>query len=229
VSTGTRAALAAATCLLASGCSWAFMTKPPEVVPAPNYPIDCTTSRAAPVLDTVCAAYFVANGIYLATAQGCDSASFGQSCISNDTKTVGLFLSAGLGLLCGVSAAAGYGQATRCEQKKDLNALCITGDQQACRRLRADWVPPAAGAPDQSTGSFPSDVGRGCSKDTDCKGDRICVSGVCVSPSSSGPPGRTLPPQKPPAPAVPGPKAPQCESSADCERGEICFDGACRR
>ena len=181
MSSATRAALAAATCLLMSGCSWAFMTKPPEVVSAPNYPLDCTTSRAAPVLDTICVGYFLANGIYLATVADCSSAGFGQRCVESGTKTGGILLSAALGVLCGISAASGYGSAARCEEKKDLNALCITGDQRACERLRPGWV-PAATSPSGAT-SPPAPAGPGCTKDTDCKGERICVSGTCVSPS----------------------------------------------
>ena len=194
--------------VLSSGCSWAFMTKPPEVVSAPNYPIDCTTSRAAPILDTVCLGYFILNGAVLAAQPDCASAGFGQSCVSQETKTGGIVLSAGLGLLCAISAASGYGYASQCEQKKDLNALCIGGDQGACRQLRPGWLPaaPAAMPPPQAPG-----VG-GCGKDTDCKGDRICSSGVCVSPSK-------------PRPAAP--PAPRCERDSDCDRG-ICFEGVCR-
>jgi hypothetical protein len=160
------------------------MTKPPDVVAAPNYPIDCTTSRGAPVLDTVCLGYFVINGIYLATVKDCAQASFGDTCYSSSTKTGGILLSAGLGLLCALSASSGYGSASRCENIKDLNALCITGDQTACQRLRPGWAPPAVGAPFYPTPSLqspvPTEQARGCSKDTDCKGDRICVSGNCV-------------------------------------------------
>jgi len=207
----SRAALAVATSMFLSGCSWAFMTKPPEVVAAPNYPLDCTTSRAAPVLDTICVGYFIANGIYLAAVPDCASAGFGERCASSSTKTGGMLLSAGLGLLCGFSAASGYGFAARCEQKKDLNALCISGDQQACRTLRPGWAPSGA----VNAVPAPPDVARGCSKDTDCKGDRICVSGACVSPP-------------PAAPNPAQPKAPACEEDSDCAEG-ICFDGACRK
>lgn len=45
----------------------------------------------------------------------------------------------------------------------------------------------------------------GCTKDTDCKGDRICEAGVCVSPKAPpAPPGEvsTLPPPPPPPPAA---------------------------
>jgi hypothetical protein len=122
------------------------MTKPPEVVSAPNDPIDCTISRVAPVLDTICVGFFIVNGILLATDQDCVLAGKGPSCLGGSTKTGGLVLSAGLGLLCGLSAASGFGHAMKCEQMKELNALCATGDQAACRRLRPDWVPAAGGA-----------------------------------------------------------------------------------
>lgn len=202
---------AAIACALTSGCSWSFMTKPPEVVSAPKYPLDCTTSRLAPVLDTICVGYFIFNGVLLATAQDCASAGLGQRCVSGDTKTGGLLLSAGLGLLCGLSASSGYGYAARCEQKKELNALCITGDQAACRRLRPDWVPAAGGAQYQGMPPPPADNSRGCAKDTDCKGDRICVSGACVAPATP----------------VPATKTPACQQDSDCGVG-ICFDGVCR-
>ncbi len=182
---------------LLSGCSWAFMTKPPEVVAAPNYPIDCTTSRAAPILDTVCLGYFVLNGLYLAAVKDCAQASLGETCYNQSTKSAGILLSAGLGLLCTISASSGYGYASRCENQKDLNALCITGDQSACQRLRPGWVPQAMGAPSYPTSRpqppVPPDAAGGCFKDTDCKGDRICVSGACVEPKPSAP--VTKPPQ----------------------------------
>lgn len=131
---------AAIACASTSGCSWAFMTRPPEVVSAPDHPLDCTTSRVAPVLDTICVGSFIVEGFLLATAQDCALAG-SQSCFSAGAKTGGLVLLAGLGLLCGLSASSGYHYAARCEQKKELNALCMTGDQATCRRLRPDWVP----------------------------------------------------------------------------------------
>ena len=33
-----------------------------------------------------------------------------------------------------------------------------------------------------STGAAPASGTGGCAKDTDCKGDRICVGGACVNP-----------------------------------------------
>jgi hypothetical protein len=169
-----------------SGCSLAFMSKAQDPVATPAYPVDCTSSRAAPVLDTICAGYFVANGIYWAAQTSCDQASFGESCVSSSNKTTGVLLSAGLAVLCGVSAGIGYGTATRCQDVKTLNAMCITGNEESCKKLNPAWVPsmrvPAAPAP-------PAGAGTGCSRDTDCKGDRICVQGSCVEPPPKAPPG----------------------------------------
>ena len=142
-------ALLVALSLPLGGCSWIFMTKAPDPVVAPNYPVDCTSSNAAPILDTICSAYFVANGIYLLAIPDCASAGFGQSCAESGAKYAGAALSAGFAALCGFSAGAGYPAATRCQQVKDLNALCITGDMGACQKLRPGWAPPAGipGAP----------------------------------------------------------------------------------
>src|SRR3954470_5879289 len=93
--------------LFAGGCSWMFMQKPPEVVAAPNYPLDCTTSTAAPVLDVICGSYFVINGIYLLSAKDCANAGFNESCLSSGQKAGGFLLSGGLAALCGFSAGAG--------------------------------------------------------------------------------------------------------------------------
>lgn len=189
----SRVAILATALQLATGCSWAFMQKAPEPVAAPNYPVDCTASRAAPVLDTICAGYFVANGIYLASQKTCDQAAFGETCVDSGTKTGGILLSAGLATLCAVSAGSGYGNAKRCEGVKSENALCITGDEAACKRLNATWQPPLKLPPSAMVlpAAAPAPVGAeaippvgtpGCSKDADCKGDRICEKGTCVSP-----------------------------------------------
>jgi len=140
--------LAGAMTLLAftsTGCSWIFMSKAPEPVVAPNYPVECTSSRASPVLDSICAGYFVANGIFWAAADSCDTDISGGTsdfCYDSSTKTAGIALSAGLAAVCAFSAASGFKAATNCSKVKGLNALCITGDLAACQALRPGFVPP---------------------------------------------------------------------------------------
>jgi hypothetical protein len=176
------------------------MNKAREPVVAPNYPVDCTSSRAAPVLDTICAGYFIANAAVLAGKKTCDDGTAAFDCVSSGTKSGGMLLSAGLAVLCAVSAGSGYGNASKCEQVKDLNALCITGDEPSCRKLNPAWVPmvrapaapspapaaaePGAAAPAAKAPAAPP----GCSRDTDCKGDRICVGGACENPPPKGAP-----------------------------------------
>lgn len=189
----------------APGCSWAFMTRAPAQVSAPHYPVECTSSRTAPVLDAICGGYFVANGIVWATRKDCDSASFGEKCYSKDDKTTGVLLSAGLAALCTASAVTGFAGAERCAELRQVNALCITGHEEACRQLQPSWVPPPGWSPrgtlpppppgmpgttpvppgDAAPGMAPPPPPTpavGCSKDTDCKGDRVCEAGRCVSP-----------------------------------------------
>jgi hypothetical protein len=190
-----------------SGCSLAFMTKPSVPVAIPNRPVECTTSRAAPVLDTVCTASFVALGSYGMSLTDCGSAMFGERCIESDTRTRGVLLAAGLAMLCGISAATGFGQAVDCQEVKDLNAVCMAGDLLACRQLRPGWAPatpppaPPGGSPlavpPQATtppaapppAMPPTEVrdsapaAPGCTKDADCQTGRTCVSGTCVEPA----------------------------------------------
>lgn len=179
---------------LCPGCSLAFMSRPPSVVAAPNYPVECTTSYAAPVLDTVCASYFVLNAAALAGGAGN---------YDSNARGGGILLSGGLAVLCAVSAGIGYSSASRCSEVKDENNLCMSGNIAACTRLRPDWRPPPGAR------AAPVAEPSGCAKDTDCKGDRVCERGACVSPA----------PRPPPA-------VHRCEHDADCDRG-VCMDGVC--
>lgn len=140
-----------------NGCSFAFMSRAPQPVLAPDYPVDCSSSRAAPVLDTICAGYFVANAIVLAGATTCDNASFGEACYESGVKTGGMLLSAGLAGLCALSASSGFRGASHCSQVKQLNAACITGNESACVTLTPGWTPRAAdrfGAPTPARAPF---------------------------------------------------------------------------
>lgn len=198
------AALLAST--LGSGCSWVFMTRPPSSPPGPGQPLECTSSRTAPVLDTICAGYFVANGIVWVAARSCDSAAPGEKCYSSSAKSTGVAVSAGLAALCGISAVSGYGYSSRCQEMQSARSVCITGTEPACARPYPGWTPAGAAPPPTPPPALPgpavppappgSQVGPtptapGCGKDTDCKGDRICEKGECVDPRPRGePPGR---------------------------------------
>jgi len=208
----SAALLLLAPALASGGCSWAFMTRAPLPVAAPTYPVECTASRAAPVLDTICAGYFVANGIALAGIRDCDTAYAGQSCYRSGEKGGAILLSAGLAAVCVASAFSGYTRSTECEEVRSANALCIVGNEASCRQLNPSWSRPPGWNPAASQAQAPLPAPEapgpyapqlppssppavaptpawqaapalpGCGKDTDCKGDRICDGGRCVTP-----------------------------------------------
>jgi len=181
-----RLAVLASILQTSSGCSWAFMQRPPEVVATPSYPVDCTSSRAAPVLDTVCAGYFALNTVVLAGLRTCSNSAYYESCVQPGAKAGGLAVSTGLAVLCALSAGSGYGSAGRCEAIKTMNALCITGNEDACRQLNSSWTParrPTAPLAAEPASAAPP-VEWGCAKDVDCKGSRVCERGVCVEPGA---------------------------------------------
>jgi hypothetical protein len=199
-----------------TGCSFIFMDRPREPVAVPNYPIECTSSRVAPALDVVGTTYFVVNSIVILSRPDCGSAGLGESCIDGGVKAGATLLSTALAATFVASAVSGFKSAARCEKVKDLNAQCITGSAAACRQLNPSWVPRPAG--NELPPLAPPPAPQGCFKDTDCKGDRICVGSVCVSPAARE---KAAPP--------PPPKAPDsCETNMGCDQG-ICFDGRCRR
>jgi len=99
-------ALALAGLLPGAGCSYLFMT------PAPSNhawlpQVECTSSRVAPVIDTVIASIYTATLVGLAV-----------STVSHDPPHADwgrLGGSAGIAVVAGASAVTGYGRAARCE------------------------------------------------------------------------------------------------------------------
>lgn len=110
-----RAVAAIALVLAAStgGCSWAFMTRPPAAgaVGSAGY---CTSNRAAPVLDTICASYFALNAVALARAPTCSTWQSASNCVDSGTKSSGIGLSLLIGGLCTASAVSGYSSSAQC-------------------------------------------------------------------------------------------------------------------
>jgi len=156
------------------------------------------------------------NSIVILSRPDCGSAGLGESCIEGGVKAGATLLSTALAATFVASAVSGFKSAARCEKVKDLNAQCITGSAAACQQLNPSWVPRPAG--NELPPLAPPPAPQGCFKDTDCKGDRICVGSVCVSPAARE---KAAPP--------PPPKAPDsCETNMGCDQG-ICFDGRCRR
>lgn len=98
--------------LLSCGCSPTFMTPPPSGgaagVARPN--VDCTTSYAWPVVDTVLAAYQLGGVAYAATL---DDSRYDGYPISRQAD---MAIGAGLGAVFVASATYGYIAASRCRR-----------------------------------------------------------------------------------------------------------------
>jgi hypothetical protein len=171
---------------LLQGCSFLFVDTPPTVhgdEPPAMRSVQCTSSVAAPVVDTVIAAF---EAVRTGFALGADDADYHNYPISR-----GADIAIGLGLTGLFAAAAGYGYVNTSE--------CSDLKEQAREPPPPGWVPPPPRMP-------PPTIQTMCSYDAQCKGDRICEGGRCVSPPPSSPPPAEPPPAAPePAPTTPAP------------------------
>jgi hypothetical protein len=169
-----------------SGCSFMFMQGPPDNHARLKY-FDCVSSVAAPVADTTGAAAY---GLFAAATASIDD---------EDSEPPSPVLFGTFAALHLASAIYGYVDASSCNSAKQELANRIhqreaANDQRIEaleRQLKARRV--------------------GCSSDSECKEDRICVSGSCaISPSKAAapaPPPNWIPPESPaegPATAPPG-------------------------
>lgn len=141
--------------IAASGCSFAFVHGPP-----PNHEqslsFDCTTYVVAPVLDLIWAGL---NGVGAIAALSTDPASWNSSTPRGEVIGIGL----GWLVLSGASAIYGF-------EKTD-----------SCRAAEAGLAARIHQAPPPAT-FVPAPPTNGCSRDIDCKGDRVCVRRECVDP-----------------------------------------------
>lgn len=112
------AAVAIAFAISGGGCSWAFMRKAPAHAAA-GEPARCTSAPAAPILDTICASYFVVNAAALAGATVCHGSPYDDpGCFDRGTRNAGIAMSLGIAGLCALSAGSGFGSASRCRAAK---------------------------------------------------------------------------------------------------------------
>ncbi len=196
-----RRTVALAACLCLTGCSLIGMTRPPPPPVADSPPVTCTTSRLAPALDTAGAVLLGVPGlvttVYGIATPACSGS--GWDCLlqprsgSDKAAIIAVGLSVlGVGVLQAVSAANGYGWASRCEDLREAQLACLSGVEPSCAMLRAVPPPPDAGKA----------TGERCEADAECRKEDACVSGRCQRRA----------PAPPPAPAGPagptGPAAP---------------------
>jgi hypothetical protein len=206
---GTRLALCGVTAVSVAlqGCSLLFVEAPPPDH-AELRAFDCTSSVAAPVIDTVVAGF---QAVRTAVAVGANDSVYENYPLSRPAD-----IAFGLGFLALFTGSAIYGYSE-------------TGDcRQANRELQArvntephPYAPPPAYAPAQPVGAPPP--GQMCSYDTQCKADRVCDAGRCVPPplqpmfappAAPAPPAQPTPPTLPPAAPAPPPAAPAPQSPA---------------
>jgi hypothetical protein len=175
-------------CLGGAGCSFAFMTKVPDPVAAPDRAVECTASRFAPVLDAVCAGAITFDAVLLAGHPDCNHASPGAACYRN--RTAAMLTDAGLAALCVASSVSGFGRAQRCRAVRLQNALCVGGDDEACRVLSPGWrpAPTAPGPAPAAPGAAPAQredgllEGTPCTATWQCRIGLACQAGQCAPP-----------------------------------------------
>jgi hypothetical protein len=151
--------------LVVPGCSYAFVEHVPAHHAQMGY-VDCTSGKAAPVLDTLGAGFeVVRSGVAIAAH---DSA-YESYPIS---RTADIAIGVGLAAVLTASAIYGYSNTSECARAK---AELSTQPPQLPANVGFIGA-PAAPLP-------------GCVVDTQCKGDRVCEHGQCMEPvpASIGP------------------------------------------
>jgi hypothetical protein len=144
------------------GCSWIFV----ERTPANHQQLvafDCTTSVAAPVLDTVWGGLNLVGAL---SAAGANEHNWSGPADPATTVIVGV----GWAIVSGVSAAYGFAHTKACREAKDDLYARLSRQQP----------------PGYATNAGPIEsVGPGCQNDVDCKGERICERHQCVFPGGA--------------------------------------------
>lgn len=180
--------ISALLCLpLCSGCSFLFTQRPPDNHEQLVY-FDCTSSGAAPASDVLSTVLYGLTAV--SAARDYDTT----------TQRVGV----GFGVVAAVTAASAiYGFVS--------NGSCSDAKAALEQRLVRMQVEHAGYAAAAGEASKPS----GCSRDLDCKGDRVCVERMCVEPAAPSPQASppAPPPAVPPPPVLPPPVSPPAESS----------------
>ena len=130
----------------ASGCSWIFVTRAPEPPVPSEPPVNCTTSVASPVVDTVAAALLAASGVALIVsgAYAVPPCSAPDWCFGQDLArgfATGFTVTGGVMLASAIPLAfsAGYGYATTadCRGVREAQLACVSGVETSCAGVRS--------------------------------------------------------------------------------------------
>jgi hypothetical protein len=172
---------------LSLSCSFVFAQNPPDQHEQLAY-FDCPSTQAAPATDV---GYTLLSGLVTLGTALDDPDTVEDESTPAATRVFG-----GLTALAAASAVYGFIVTAKCKEAKDRLGERVVRSQAERLALQQ-----AQGS--KKTGAV------ACARDTDCKGDRICASGVCVEPLPKAAP---LPPPEPPAgttaPAAPAPSNP---------------------
>lgn len=149
--TAARRVLAAAVVVSFSGCSFTTVqrARPLGEIDDPRIADDCTTSNAAPGIDTALAvAGIIASNVMLADATkpdpNCDSRR--TTCGASGNVGPGLAVALAGAVFTG-SAVYGYFTTAKCRNRVAAANQCAGGDGYACNKLRPTWSPPAGWRP----------------------------------------------------------------------------------
>lgn len=120
-----RVLLASSLLASSTGCSYAFVRGPPALATAPvETAPECTTSNAAPVLDTVMASTLILLGSAVVVG-GISTGSCSGDCYFKSSEGAIIGVGAGILALGGVyvaSASTGYGRVTDCQRLQQAPA-----------------------------------------------------------------------------------------------------------
>jgi hypothetical protein len=143
--------MALAACLATTGCSFAFVSGPPANHQQLPY-FDCTSGRAAPILDVVWTAFQLLNLATLASTSEAEfDAQFEATPGGNDppfSRTTGMTINAVLGAAGAFGAYYGFKKTGECRAaKSELVLRMNTTGQGFGPQTPGTWPPPAAPAP----------------------------------------------------------------------------------
>ena len=136
---GLAVGVAVTALLMAPGCSWLFVKAPPPAPPnrsRPLPPVECTSSVAAPAMDTGGVVLFGLVGAGTVVVGAGTSTCPAFFCQSSGWKTGEIV--AGVAMLAlattlGFSAAYGYSTTAECQNLTQGQSSCLTGVEAACR------------------------------------------------------------------------------------------------
>lgn len=162
------------------GCSFVFVDSPPDHPEriSSQSEVKCTTSKAAPVIDTLIAGY---QGVRTAMAASASDADYSGAPISREAD---VFFGAGFLALFASSAIYGYVTTGNCKDAKASHGYERT--QDAPDYQREVWTPPPSAQASEPTGPAPAPA-RICTPGStqQCVGAGACSGGqACVADGS---------------------------------------------